>query len=380
MARLVAPPGDRPARKHWALDPLFSTNVKMLAAMMHALPEATTAGDVLWLVNHPVRHVDVLGTVISLDPRRPMPAIDRRVSVTLDDGSGLIECVLFWHDDRPPPSLSQYHIGAVLRVHGRLGKFRGRRQVLIDRCWREDDPLAEVFHWLRARELWMNVYSASFFLPSHVTAAAQEPCMCGTTTAHFGTTTPGGSTSADNMPAAKMPSRCAAAVDERTTTDSGSAAAAAQSSKRPRHEASASTELAETTLLEELLTSGHSVSCACAPAADGPAPTGATSPQAQQHEGCASIPVPEATRQLLERHVLHVLRDATDGLRAREVAVRLPTAASASAIGAVPHASAGEQGRALRAVVEGILRALEESSRVYRASEHFREGVYRVVP
>ena len=82
----------RPDSLLWGLDPLFSVPVRLIARHLAALPSATADGDVCWLFDHPVRHVDVMGTVISVDPRNPLPD-ERRVSFTLDDGTGLVECV-----------------------------------------------------------------------------------------------------------------------------------------------------------------------------------------------------------------------------------------------------------------------------------------------
>jgi hypothetical protein len=168
---LVAPPDHRPEPRFWALDPLFSAHVKLLGSQLAALPAATEApeGDVVWLLNHPIRYLDAVGVCVSVDPKHPVPGHDLRLSFTLDDGSGLIECVC-WLREQPATAqrqlISQCRLGAVLHVLGRLGAYREQRQVTVDRCWVETDPLAEAMHWARARALWHECYSISFRVPS----------------------------------------------------------------------------------------------------------------------------------------------------------------------------------------------------------------------
>ena len=62
--------------------------------------------------------------------------------------------------------ISQCRLGATLHVQGRLGCYREQRQVTVELCWLETDPLAEAMHWARARALWHECYSISFRVPS----------------------------------------------------------------------------------------------------------------------------------------------------------------------------------------------------------------------
>jgi hypothetical protein len=169
---LVAPANQRPDSRYWGLDPLFSAHVKLLGTHLALLPNAAPAGDVVWLSNHPIRFVDVMGIVISVDPKRPLVGTDRRVSFTLDDGSssGLVDCV-FWFHDLPEAqqrqAIGQVRLGALLHVLGKLGVFRQTRQVTVERCWAESDPMGECLHWVRARELWQTVYSRKFRIPEN---------------------------------------------------------------------------------------------------------------------------------------------------------------------------------------------------------------------
>ena len=176
-----------PAMKYWALDPLFCAHVKLLAAHLSVLRAADQApdGDVVWLSNHPIRYVDIVGVCISVDPKHAVPGHDTRISFTLDDGSGLAECVCWLNDDGDRHSnwpsiaakrqlVSQCRLGTVLHVLGKLSHFRGQRQVVVERCWPETDLLAEAMHWARCQALWRDCYSTMFRVDSYVSHHEQQ--------------------------------------------------------------------------------------------------------------------------------------------------------------------------------------------------------------
>ena len=180
---LVAPAIYRTDVCHWGADRVTSAPVRLLAAHLLRLPESDT-GDVLWLRNHPVRLFDVMGVVVGLHPRAPSLAnCGERVTFTLDDSTGLVECVLWLHEwsgegagreKRPRPQaevaaeLDALRLGALVHVHGTFRRFRDSRQLSVERLWREADPNAECVHWLRCRELWRKCYSVDFTIPQVV--------------------------------------------------------------------------------------------------------------------------------------------------------------------------------------------------------------------
>ena len=169
---LVAPAIYRTDVCHWGADRVTSAPVRLLAHLLR-LPESGT-GDVLWLRNHPVRLFDVMGVVVG--PRAPSLAnCGERVTFTLDDSTGLVECVLWLHEwsggepaERPRPQaevaaeLDALRLGALVHVHGTFSRFRDSRQLSVERLWREADPNAECVHGLRCRELWRKCYSVDF--------------------------------------------------------------------------------------------------------------------------------------------------------------------------------------------------------------------------
>jgi hypothetical protein len=184
--RRAPPPLDDPSwqmqrdePKFWPLDPLYDTPVVLLAQHLNALPQAELArsGEVCWLYNHPIRYVKVGGLVIGVDPKHPH-ASDTRVSVTLDDGTGLIECV-HWKgesdtDDAWRHTISIYKHARYVQVHGKLGRFRQARQLVVQHAWAIDDPQAESLHWLEAATLWNECYQDKFRRPGLVQKLEQQ--------------------------------------------------------------------------------------------------------------------------------------------------------------------------------------------------------------
>ncbi|KAL1525883.1 hypothetical protein AB1Y20_020711 [Prymnesium parvum] len=164
---------DRPPPHLWGLSTLASADVKLLAAHLERLADASPNGDWLWLFNHPIRTVDVMGLVISVHPPRLRTDGGTLSRFTLDDGTGLVECTS-WLAAVPPPPL-----GALARVLGRPCRHAGRRELRAELIALQADPMAECLHWRRAEQLWTQVYAAAPRLaappPPPPLAAASPP-------------------------------------------------------------------------------------------------------------------------------------------------------------------------------------------------------------
>ena len=131
LVPLVAPEAWRPPVEFWGCDPVWRSSVKILAAHLARLPWAAE-GDVCWLNNHPIRDVDIVGIVVGLDPTQPREA-EARVGMTLDDGSGLVECI-WWaagSAEHRAQLLGTLRLGCLVHVLGRIGRFREQRQVSV---------------------------------------------------------------------------------------------------------------------------------------------------------------------------------------------------------------------------------------------------------
>ena len=174
---ISSPPSERPAPQYWGLDPLFHAHVALLAAQINALSEDPTDKSVLWLGNHPVQRCEVVGIVVELRQNYADDGGASRLSFQLDDGSGLINCVHWWHTDSNEQRKREamlVRLGAVVRVLGRFSKFRDERQVTVEQWSAERDVYAESVHWARAKALWHDCYSRPFRIPNHAIEAEQQ--------------------------------------------------------------------------------------------------------------------------------------------------------------------------------------------------------------
>lgn len=174
----VAPLGqwkthERPPPEYWNLDPVYSAHVKVLAAHLHQLEEAdpqTGRGKALWLGNHPIRRLDVVGVVVE------SREFGKGLEFKLDDGTGLIKCVL-WDEAELESRRTRFgaamRLGATLRVLGTPARdrhaardqqpgLRPPRQIAVESFSVDDDPAAQCGHWHRAQQLWTDVYSVSW--------------------------------------------------------------------------------------------------------------------------------------------------------------------------------------------------------------------------
>lgn len=140
------------------MNPAVATHVKLLAADFHTLKPNPTTSDLLLLHPHtgaPLRRVEVVGVVVARDHK------GRYLRFSLDDGTGCFPCVLWLDHPRVAapsdlPALaaaaagfdSRARLGALVRVRGRPGVFRGELQVTVGDVTAEPDPNAELFHWL----------------------------------------------------------------------------------------------------------------------------------------------------------------------------------------------------------------------------------------
>ncbi|KAL3680012.1 hypothetical protein R1sor_022968 [Riccia sorocarpa] len=121
----------------------------------------------------PVKKVEILGLVVSVNRR------DSYVSFKVDDGTGCVPCILWtnhykssyfahWRRDElelqagiAESGAKKVKLGCLLRVMGRLSGFRNQLQITVLSLHEENDPNAEVFHWLQCMRLALQFYDSS---------------------------------------------------------------------------------------------------------------------------------------------------------------------------------------------------------------------------
>lgn len=133
------------------LQALWDSYVKVSAARLKRLPSLEGYEEIFWVGTHAVRRFDVLGTVVGCDVKLFDGGGALR-TFSIDDGSDVIACAQ-WGAHQALP------LGAVVRAWGRLGHFRGERQLTAFAVDLERDPHAEALRWLELEHLWREVYS-----------------------------------------------------------------------------------------------------------------------------------------------------------------------------------------------------------------------------
>ena len=139
-----------------------SVRPQLFAAGFHNL-EDSEGEHACYLNGHAVRFFELSGIIVSLDPRSP--AGSGRVNLNLDDGTGLVECVIWQGTHKVGGAAGATHsvtalgLGGAIRCHGRAGRFRGTRQLVVEGFWAQQECLAECWHWVEARKLWSAAYA-----------------------------------------------------------------------------------------------------------------------------------------------------------------------------------------------------------------------------
>lgn len=109
-----------------------------------------------------------MGIVVGFETKSN-PSGGHRLLFTLDDGSAVVNCIV-WRDSSAARDrdLQELPLGSLLRAKGRMKTYRGQRQLTAWHIAAERDPLAEPLRWLELERLWRDVYSTD---PRPVTAA-----------------------------------------------------------------------------------------------------------------------------------------------------------------------------------------------------------------
>ncbi|KAF8079888.1 hypothetical protein N665_0994s0013 [Sinapis alba] len=151
---------------------LQSTHAKLLTRDIHRLtPSPTEAnsfslgGGITWF-----SRVETVGTIVSRD------MTEKFLKFNVDDGTGCVTCIM-WLNQLTSPYFNRFdsstillhsgfarrqardiRIGAVARVRGRVGLYRGVMQITVTNVVIERDPNAEILHWLECVRLSRSCY------------------------------------------------------------------------------------------------------------------------------------------------------------------------------------------------------------------------------
>lgn len=117
---------------------------------------------------------EIVGTITYRDYKP-----NKFLRFTIDDGTGCVPCVLWlnqlsspYFSRRDPSTVrlmanvatdfaSKVKIGALARVRGKIGGFRGEMQITVSDVVIERDPNMELLHWLDCIRLARNCYDVA---------------------------------------------------------------------------------------------------------------------------------------------------------------------------------------------------------------------------
>ncbi|KAI8896133.1 hypothetical protein BC833DRAFT_117329 [Globomyces pollinis-pini] len=129
---------------YYGLDSLYWVSVQMFISDI----EYKSESGVFWYLTHPIQMVNLTGIAVSLSIN------SANFSIQLDDGTGIIDCVLWYTDQmKVLQNPCDIKLGDLVSLNGRLSYFRDLKQVVINSYAVESDPNLELLHWAQAMHL-----------------------------------------------------------------------------------------------------------------------------------------------------------------------------------------------------------------------------------
>uniref|UniRef100_A0AC11DAN8 STN1 subunit of CST complex n=1 Tax=Ovis aries TaxID=9940 RepID=A0AC11DAN8_SHEEP len=172
----------------WGLDPVFLAFAKLYIRDILDLKESGQVPGVFFYNGHPIKQVDILGTVIGVREK------DAFYSYGVDDSTGVINCIC-WKSLNNTKSSSataapsarelsltsqlkklqettaqraKLEIGDIIRVRGHIRMFRGEREIHATTYYKVDDPVCnvQIARMLELPAIYRKVYDQPFHSPA----------------------------------------------------------------------------------------------------------------------------------------------------------------------------------------------------------------------
>lgn len=179
----------------WGLDPVFLAFAKLYIRDILDLKESHQVPGVYFYNGHPIKQVDILGTVIGVRER------DAFYSYGVDDSTGVINCICWkkltnTESSSDAPSArelsltSQFkklqetteqrtkvEIGDVIRIRGSVRTYRGEREIHASVYYKVDDPVynIQIARMLELPSVYRKVYDQPFHSPALEKEALSNP-------------------------------------------------------------------------------------------------------------------------------------------------------------------------------------------------------------
>lgn len=154
---------------------LYQTHVKLLGFDLNSLNQNSSSDSVSFSrKGYAVSCTEIVGVVVFRDLKP-----NRFLKFSVDDGTACVGCILWlnhltssYFASRHHPDVriladmathfaAQIRVGIVVRVRGKLSSYRGMVQITVSDVVVEDDPNAEILHWLDSMRLAMKCYDLS---------------------------------------------------------------------------------------------------------------------------------------------------------------------------------------------------------------------------
>ncbi|XP_075072311.1 CST complex subunit STN1 isoform X2 [Mixophyes fleayi] len=156
----------------WGLDPVFLAFAKLYIKDILELKESQQVPGIFFYNGHPIKQVDILGTVVCVREKELFYSYgeDPRSTSGAKDLAGLIEELY-----RQESKTSKLEIGDIIRVRGYIKIFRQQREVVASSFYKVDDPTLDmqVTRMLDLPYLYRNVYDKPFIVPDHMKDPSQ---------------------------------------------------------------------------------------------------------------------------------------------------------------------------------------------------------------
>jgi hypothetical protein len=171
----------------WGLDPVWDAYARASVSLLQAAvkksivrkrvgPQGSQAEVLVFGAGRVVRKVRLLGYVVSVKDS------GWAREFVLDDGTGLMPCIIFRNDSMKNANLAPFLdpevklLGLLLHVGGPVDIFSGKPQLKVFFASKEQNVNAEILFWMDTLDLHHNVYSAPF--APLVSNPANCPSLC----------------------------------------------------------------------------------------------------------------------------------------------------------------------------------------------------------
>ncbi|XP_070326214.1 CST complex subunit STN1 isoform X1 [Odocoileus virginianus] len=172
----------------WGLDPVFLAFAKLYIRDILDLKESGQVQGVFFYNGHPIKQVDILGTVIGVREK------DAFYSYGVDDSTGVINCICWKRLNNTKSSSAtaapsarelsltsqlkklqetiaqraKLEIGDIIRVRGHIRIFRGEREIHATTYYKVDDPVCniQIARMLELPAIYRKVYDQRFHSPA----------------------------------------------------------------------------------------------------------------------------------------------------------------------------------------------------------------------